>query len=336
MRNHYIRAAGMMFSIALVLPAGCATSDRDGLHIEWRYGPQLKESRGSHSVAAVNGIIWAAGGTNWVSGNKLWLDSVEILDVESAEWLPGPQMPRRRAGGHAFPTSDGFAIFGGCEGDAALASGVELAFRHGKAVWTQTVNLPSPRVYGSATCVSGKYFIAGGTSDPAGLSPSPDSFITYDPGMTEKGWTALEPMPQPCVNACAVGIAEKVYIFGGCVPDKDKGVINLDRAACYDPASMKWEAIAPAPFPCRGWTAIAWRNRYAILMGGYAGLGAGDGFTNRVIVFDTVTRSYRDSAPMPMANFTESVLAGKTIYLIGGEDAKKHRTPTTMIGEIRD
>jgi len=332
----------------MLVAVGCAPKCREDIRINWRMGPELAVSRGGHAAMVHNGEVWAIGGTNWEGGEKYWLDSVEILDRDATAWRAGPKLSEPVAGFFAFHALRGttrhhLVILGGGKGKTAIAEGYALAPISTEGKWSKDLGLPAPRLYG-ASVQTGRLgpfglahdpmFVVGGTGDPETLAPINPSLLKYEPEPSERGWQAMAPMPRPCVLCAAAALTGKIYVFGGCIPDKKTGVRNLDDAAVYDVASNTWQRLPPTPFPCRCWAAVVWKGRYVLLLGGYAGAGEGDGFSRRVIVFDAAMNVYLEATPMPLADFGAAATIGNRIFVIGGEDQKRHRTAVTMIGDI--
>ena len=104
--------------------------------------------------------------------------------------------------------------------------------------------LPAPQSQGWV-------FVMGGLRE-GGAS---DDNEFYDP-FTDH-WQKAAPLPQPLLNAAAVGADGVIYLFGGF----DQEVRPSPDAWRYDPATDSWEQLRPLPTPRGGLgTAILGRN----------------------------------------------------------------------------
>ena len=114
-----------------------------------------------------------------------------------------------------------------------------------------------------------------------------------------------------------------------------------DRA--YDPASNSWSAIRDLPFSCRAATAVAYDDRYLLIMGPYIASaeevkvhGQDYGTSAAALLYDTRQDSYAPLEPMPRAVCEVAfVRRGDRVYGMGGEQLYKIRSPYLFIGQVR-
>ena len=129
------------------------------------------------------------------------------------------------------------------------------------------------------------------------------------------------------VGAAVAAIGEKLFVFGGY--GYHDGILgNFGDAWVYEKGS--WRRLKDMPVPARWTAALALDDHHIGLFGGY-----GEGFLDKVFIYDTEQDTYLPSDPLPLPVATMSAGIDKgTIYLAGGEDLQRHRTDALFIGRI--
>ena len=209
--------------------------------------------------------------------------------------------------------------------------------------------------------VNGKLYVQGGANyERTGPHLGWDSEVggvgkhleALDLSRLQGGWKRLPDMPGTHRSHHAVAAVKgKIYVLGGVASVGGKQARhwnNVDNWR-YDPERGTWEQLRDLPFPCGGWSAKVFRDRYVLLFGGFYGrkILALDGstreaygcdkaaFSNRVLVYDTATDTFGEATPMPKAvNDTRLVwLDDTTVANITGE-VPGGRIPCVFIGRI--
>jgi N-acetylneuraminic acid mutarotase len=167
------------------------------------------------------------------------------------------------------------------------------------------------------------------------------------------GWERLPDMPGTHRSHHAVAAAGgRLYVFGGVASagGEDPRHWNTVDTWCFTPQSREWRRLRDLPFPCGGWTARVFRDRYILLFGGYVGRDVldpdgsvrpsygcpGAEFSNRVLVYDPEANAFSETDPMPAAiNDTRLVWVGNDrVMNITGEIPGGRRIPCVLVGRV--
>jgi hypothetical protein len=175
------------------------------------------------------------------------------------------------------------------------------------------------------------------------------------------GWRALEPPFSPRAGCAAAAVGGKVYVFGGytCwVNDGRRSFAYFDEAYAFDIRLETWTQLPPSPCSFSGHAAVAWGDRYIILLGGVCRydlcgqqvtqmsvkmdakrkLLTGE-YSDLVWVYDTVEDTYallEERTPHGL-NDIRACINGDTIYVVGGENVDPSTSNTTdyvMVGTV--
>ncbi len=179
----------------LVLPVAAYNPQTD----TWTNGANMPTGRGNMVVCAVDGIIYAIGGT---TGPGSQLATVEAYDPKSNQWTTKRSMPQARW----FVT-------------ASVVNGIIYVF-HGTDVfaydpktdnWTTKTHHFSPYSWGLMSAeVDGIIYLFGGFTQD--WSDGHDFTLAYDPS---KGFTARRRMPRKRATAACGVIRGKIYLTAG-------------------------------------------------------------------------------------------------------------------------
>ncbi|CAJ1453382.1 unnamed protein product [Effrenium voratum] len=111
-------------------------------------------------------MLYAFGGRNQEQGP---LDTVEVFNTWHGRWVPGPSMPKRRAGSAAAVLDDGRMMIIGGYTEQGIAQGLLAScdvFDPATEQWTEDGAAPLSRArwgHGCA-CLQGKVYVVGGCS----------------------------------------------------------------------------------------------------------------------------------------------------------------------------
>ena len=222
-----------------------------------------------------------------------------------------------------------------------------LSKRSGQWKWKEMPSLHTGRFLPAVVASGSAIVVLGGQ---ASLGSAPFSFDfwgvevnsveVFDVEKPEKGWTELPPIPwmgRQLMGACAIG--KDVYIFGGSHTNyshigKDQAVPGVAgqrglsaakiladtyfglRRHCGDAyvlnlQSRRWRRLPDLPFPVAAWSAVAYKDRYILLLGGIKNKPVEHPYEHQdkisgapspnfdVLVFDTINETYR-ILPTPM------------------------------------
>lgn len=250
---------------------------------EWEHLPPMPTERDVLAAAAVDGKLYAVGGTD---GHRAF-SALECYDTEIGMWSELEPMPTARGGLGAAAMGGVLYVIGGSDGERALRS-VEC-YDIGTNRWMQAPALLTPR-RGVAAATCGRYLYAIGGSDG---SQSLDTVERLD---VESGsvWEAVAPMATPRRAAAAAVLNGRVYVAGGAggVHSQDP---SLDLVECLDPERNVWEELPRMPTARRGLVLLPAEGRLWALGGSDSSEASG-----AVEVFHTETGVWTVLPAMPV------------------------------------
>ncbi|HSV50453.1 MAG TPA: kelch repeat-containing protein, partial [Candidatus Acidoferrales bacterium] len=204
----------------------------------------------------------------------------------------------------------------------ALASGATS-----ENTWEIKTAIPIPEGVKKAAAVNGLIYVLGGSTN-----------YEYNPSIDN--WTIKAPMPTPRWHFGIAVNEDKIYTFGGWeasevevynpasdtwetktplpsiitnpqanVIDNKIYVMSMEGSYCYNIANDSWSTISNAPY---GSSQVAMDGRIYAFYGSH---------TN---IYDPMSDSWREGAPMPVTIYqpsvcaTTGIMAPKKIYLFGG------------------
>jgi hypothetical protein len=235
------RSVALLF-VLVFLTVSCiavkpAMSSADVAEDSWASKAPMQQARGSLGVAAVNGKIYAIGGST-ATGSYPYRGGVVGLNEEynpsSDRWTYKTPMPT--------PMSEfGIAVYNNkiyCIND-----NVNQVYYPATDTWENRTPMPTPRHRLGANVVDGKIYIIGGydRSLPYGGDATVINEV-YDPETDT--WSTKAPMlAEKCDYASAV-VGDKIYIIGGgSLSDPLTTVTQI-----YDTKTDNWSYGAPFPY----------------------------------------------------------------------------------------
>jgi N-acetylneuraminic acid mutarotase len=293
----------------------------------WVEKAPMQVARSGLGVAAVNGKIYAIGGTTasgfTPSGHGAYaygynvggVSTNEEYDPETDTWTNKASMPTPRL---AF----GIAVYKNkiyCIGGQANISftGINEVYDPATDTWETKAPMPTPRGWVKANAVNGKIYLMGGY----GLSFSSDSSKfneVYDP--ETDSWTTKTPSPDVPINSNNLASAvfdNKIFLFGGLTQDKHYQLNQI-----YNTETDTWSAGSYPPSSIGGGAAASTTGAFApkriYAMGVSAGLGTDAPLrTNRV--YAPKIDSWSAYADMPEIRYNFGIaVVDDTLYVIGG------------------
>lgn len=336
-------AGGMLLAVVGIASA------TGPLVLDWSQGPQPPQAQAGAAVGLIGEHLVVAGGTHWPTTDfKRYFAWTQLYNLRTGEWSMGPDLPRELAYA-AYTSYDGrLYLFGGCGPDRQPTAESFVLSRtgtdargHPTFAWSAGPALPEPLVFAVGDRVGSTFYLLAGGRDYDLKSISNDLYA-LDLRAGKGQWRKLAAMPgPPTAYPGFAACGGKLYAFGGYRTDRETPY-NVADAYCYDPASDAWTAVRRLPWAARCLTAIGYDDRYVLLFGPYlasaeevAVHGQDYGVSGAVLLYDTVTDTYKPLQPMPRALTTIGIVRrGNDLYGVGGELLYKIRSPYLFIGRI--
>lgn len=347
------------------------TEGWDELKIEWSEGRWFPTLIKGGAMGVVSGVpVYVAGVSHpWRETELCWR-----FDFEQRDWLPVEPLPLGRCYTSGTTVGDGLIVVGGrkstLKGPVSLDDAWLLNQIGDDWEWTELPKLTQRRADGAVAAVGNLVVCAGGGEwerKHGGAFSANNVTIAEALNLDnlQAGWINLgEPPFSPRVGCAAAAVGGCLYLFGGynCWLDEhgDRHFEYSNQVCRYDCSAGRWAEMAAMPVKLSGHQAVAFADRYVILMGGVVrfsllgqelcyqttkvdskrGLLLGE-YSDLVWVYDTQTGSY-DLLPgrTPHGhNDLRACIKGNTIYVVGGENSDVTTSNTTnafMIGEIEE
>jgi N-acetylneuraminic acid mutarotase len=234
-----------------------------GMHVydpardRWSEAPAMPTARGFFATGAIDGKLYAVGGSLNIEIQDPGVGILEIYDPETRAWSRGADMPTPRADLTVGVVDGKLYAIGGTRHVAIEALGTVEAYDPKTDAWTRKADMPTPRLHLACGVVDGKIIVAGGAT-PEWPVPS-GACEMYDPAAD--AWAKLADMPTPRGGVWAAELDGKVYVMGG-VSWENEALPTVEE---FDPKTNSWRAVADMPTPRMLFTAEAAGGRiYAI------------------------------------------------------------------------
>ncbi len=191
------------------------------------------------------------------------------------------------------------------------------------AEWTShRPALPTPTANNAVAAVQtgGHCWIMSALGIGSGLRHSDITTSVYLHRIGDSAWTDVGPPPSAAarVAASAVGVAGKLYLLGGYSVAENGAEASFADLDIYDPLTEAWSAGAPLPVPVDDTVAIAWRDRYIVLVSGWS-------YTDNVDavqIYDSTRDTWGTATPFPgVPVFGHAgAIAGDELVVIDGTE----------------
>lgn len=283
----------------------------------WAQKAPMNQARSGLGVAAVNGKIYAIGGSTdsglvtSSSGSAVYagragsVGTNEEYNPISNKWTYKAIMPTPRV---AFATAvykNKIYCIGGQTKEGYI--GVNEVYDPATDTWETKTPMPTAKGWLTASVVNGKIHLLGGI-------PETLTNEVYDPETDT--WTILAPIPQNPIfgysRTTSAEIDNKIYLFGGFLNSAQ----YLHQI--FDSLTDKWSSGSSPPSSVDGGAAGATTGRLAPKRVYLIGVAySTPSYSNRV--YDPQTNSWSAAADLPSKryNIAVAVLDDK-IYVIGG------------------
>lgn len=312
--------------LILILVAGSVWAETS---IDWRRGPDLPSARDHLGCGMVDGMFVIAGGAYWKNDRKHYQRETLAYSSETGKWIRLPFLPTPGAYGASAVVDEQLVIAGGANETGVLKSCIRLARKGGSYRWQKLPDLPCPLFGAKGAVMDNAFYVIGGAPgmDEAGVRAARPSVLR----LHDSRWSECS-LPDEFagrVGAAVASVNNKIFILGGYGVRPDGALGNFGDAWSFD--GTKWKRIRDVPIAARWTTALTLDRTHIGLFGGY-----GDGFLDKVFVYDTEGDTYTESTPLPLPVCSlAGGIADGTIYLAGGEDLQRHRSAAFFMGTIR-
>jgi N-acetylneuraminic acid mutarotase len=138
-------------------------------------------------------------------------------------------------------------------------------------------------------------------------------------------WTNIPPVPGVAgrLGASAIGVREKIFLFGGYVVDGQGAELVVGDVNAYFPQDRRWFRGADIPIPVDSAVIGEDRDRYVYIVGGRSK----DGPVNNVQVYDVLHNTWSQATPFPgspVFGHAGGLTDGIIVFVDG---AKKNTSP---------
>ncbi len=186
--------------------------------------------------------------------------------------------------------------------------------------WVAGVSLPAPLSDNTVAAVDGAAGCTLYTVLGIGASLGADAIVTSALSWTEGdgAWTALSDLPSSAgrVAASSVVLRGKLYVLGGYSVGPGTSETSFAAMNVFDPASGQWSAAADLPVPIDDAVAVAWRDRWIVVVSGWSMTAAVDA----VQLYDVETNAWAMATAFPgtPAFGHAGALVGDSLLVIDG------------------
>lgn len=188
--------------------------------------------RGGLAACALEGLVYASGGFNALSGG--FYDAHERLAADSGAIATLAPLPVPR-GLHACAVVGGRVLLAGGSGPEGPLAAVH-AYDPGSDAWHTLADLPTPRERAAAAVLDGRVYVTGGRvgGDAARVVE------VYDPATD--AWREAPPLEVPRAGHAMAALGGRLYVFGG---QNDRG--ELSSVEVYEPQAHRWRPTGAMP-----------------------------------------------------------------------------------------
>jgi hypothetical protein len=224
-------------------------------------------------------------------------DPPPAVPLSGGQWRVAGELPHWNSES-ASAGLDGFAYHGGGVG----ATSVFLRFDPLEGSFDTLPGLPESRHHPMMTTDGEAIYMAGGYGGRRSVGQA--NFWRFDPALGF--WEILPDLPQPRAAGGMAYMLERVWVVGG------EGL--GPRLLAFDPETETWESFSSSSAYSDHMQSVAFENEIW-WMGGRSGA-----TTDRVVIWNPVTREWREGPPMNDARsgFAARVVQGQ-IMVAGGE-----------------
>jgi hypothetical protein len=198
-------------------------------------------------------------------------------------------------------------------------------------IWTGRTNMPYPRYYGASIAYTKNdttwLYIFGG--DTTGIGNATNVCLRYNTSVDS--WEYIDTLPIPMRVNSAARLGDKLYTMGGFSGNNPDSA--LKKFFEYDIAADNWTELPDLPEGIFYHKSFGYQDSLIYILGGIKF--DSTRYLDRVLLFNTTTRQFRDATPLPEpgANFSLTIL-NDTIYISGGLFSNDSLSGKTIVASI--
>jgi solute:Na+ symporter, SSS family len=273
-----------------------------------------------------NGALIVAGGANfpgaavWDGGEKVWYDSVWVLERPDGQWKSAGKLPRRLGYGVSFTTPRGVVCVGGSNAQQHYGDVFLLRGEQGKLETSPLPPLPHPCANFCGAMLGDTLYVAGGLESPQSAAAL-KTFWSLKLSGGDHQWQQLPSWPGPGrMSAVAAAGDQAFYLISGAELTTDAAGQTtrgyLRDAYRYQP-EKGWKRIAdvpqavvaaPSPAPPLGQSSF-------LVIGGddgslqqFSPLEQHPGFSRTVLAYHTLTDTWKPLGEAPVSHVTTTIV----------------------------
>jgi serine/threonine protein kinase/N-acetylneuraminic acid mutarotase len=171
----------------------------------WTTRAPMPTPRALLAVVALDGLIYAVGGTN--TSSSIRYQTVEVYNPVSDTWTTAPPMPTARQYLAAGVINGILYVAGGWKITGSLNT--FEAFDPKRKTWTTKAPMPTPRFNHAVGVLNGSLFVVGGVNNLTLVS----TVDLYDPATN--AWTTLPSFPSVRHQPAVVAANNVLFAIGG-------------------------------------------------------------------------------------------------------------------------
>lgn len=287
----------IILKIALVIPILLLATGLSAQSIQWSAGANMPDSRRNHSVVALDGKLYLAGG--YLYPNKGAVNMFDAFDVSTGKWESKKSMNFARSNfGLNVLAGKIYAI-----GGDSYSRSCEV-FDPSNESWSNCADMPTGRQNLVTASVNNKLYAISGSNQWNSMTNKNE---VYDPN-TDK-WVEKEPIPTPRVYASCAVVGNKIYVIGGIDSPLDR---QINKVEVYDTETDSWEELAPMPVKRFGMSVAVVENRIYLIGGDYTA-------EKSVYIFDPKSNSWTEGNDMKTGRLHSAACnINNKIYVVGG------------------
>ncbi|HKO81545.1 MAG TPA: kelch repeat-containing protein [Chitinophagaceae bacterium] len=315
------------------------------------------------------------GGMPWHGAKKVYHDEIYFFEKKNrqvvAATVSKQKLPHPVAYCANVMTPDGLVYIGG-ENERGISDKVVLVKSKsipGELVFSDLPSLPLLLTNLAAAYYDHKIYAAGGNSNDG----NSNKFFSLDISMPGANWQALPDIPVKISFAVMAiqsnGDHNCIYLMGGRRKNSNSMSDIFNTVYQFDIKENHWKQKQSLPYSVSAGTGIAKGSNYILLFGGDKGetfskeeklsaiirtekdeqknkslvkekialLEAHPGFTNEVLLYNTITDRWKQTNPLPSGSpvTTTAIKWDDDIVIPSGEIKAGVRTPNILMGKIK-
>jgi N-acetylneuraminic acid mutarotase len=189
---------------------------------KWEQRAPLPSPRGAMVVAAVDDLIYAAGGEHRrppgspvPKGAPSEYESIAdlaVYDPKADRWQALPSMRHPRDHAYVGSINGRLYVVGGRDRPKYDMTAVE-EYDPATRAWSERGPMPTGRSGGAAAVLGGKLYVCGGEGNDASPVGLFDEVEAFDPA--SNSWTKFGPMSLPRHSQTAAAVGDRIHVPGG-------------------------------------------------------------------------------------------------------------------------